>query len=115
MNKDRPELQRRFMQRVFDRADFLVFPTTPTTAPAIEAQRKVVVRGKEVTDLLLARNTIPASCAGLPGISLPAGLSRSGLPFGIEVDGAPGQDRQLLAFARRVESVFGPVAPPPGF
>ncbi|WP_247515215.1 amidase family protein [Bradyrhizobium sp. 157] len=115
MNKDRPELQRRFMQRVFDRADFLVFPTTPTTAPAIEAQRKFVVRGKEVTDLLLARNTIPASCAGLPGISLPAGLSRSGLPFGIEVDGAPGQDRQLLAFARRVESVFGPVAPPPGF
>ncbi|WP_309142495.1 amidase family protein [Bradyrhizobium sp. sGM-13] len=115
LNKDRPELQRRMMRLVFDRADFLIFPTTPCTAPAIETQRRFVVGGKEVSDLVLAKNTIPASCGGLPGISLPAGLSRSGLPFGIEIDSAPGRDSQLLAFARRVESVLGPVAPPPGF
>ena len=115
LNKDRPELQRRLMQLVFDRADFLIFPTTPCTAPAIETQRRFVVGGKEVSDLVLAKNTIPASCGGLPGVSLPAGLSPSGLPFGIEIDSAPGRDSQLLAFARRVESVLGPVAPPPGF
>lgn len=113
LNKDRPELQRRFARLVFSRADFIVFPTTPCTAPSISQQRKFMVGGREVTDLALGKNTIPASCAGLPGISVPSGLSRAGLPFGIEIDAAIGRDRQLLAFARRVEMVLGTM-PAPG-
>jgi mandelamide amidase len=115
LNKDRPELQRRFTQLAFHRADFLVFPTTPCAAPDIANQRRFKVAGKAVTDLVLARHTIPASCAGLPGISLPMGLSRSGLPLGIEIDAAAGRDSGLLTFARRVESLLGPVAAPAGF
>lgn len=115
LNKDRPELQRRFTQLAFHRADFLIFPTTPCTAPGIASQRQFEVAGKAVSDLILAKHTISASCAGLPGISLPTGLSRSGLPFGIEIDAAAGMDGRLLAFARRVESILGPVAAPAGF
>lgn len=115
LNKDRPELQRRFTQLAFHRADFLVFPTTPCVAPDIANQRQFEVAGKAVTDLILARHTIPASCAGLPGISLPMGLSRSGLPLGIEIDAAAARDSGLLTFARRVESLLGPVAAPAGF
>jgi mandelamide amidase len=115
LNRDRPELQRRFMQLAFDRADFLIFPTTPCTAPAIANQNKFIVAGKEVSNLELSKNTIPASCAGLPGISLPTGLSQSGLPLGLEIDAAAGRDRHLLAFARRVESVLGTVAAPASF
>lgn len=115
LNQDRPELQRRFAQLAFHRADFLVFPTTPCTAPAIASQRRFELAGKTVSDLLLAKHTIAASSAGLAGISLPSGLSRSGLPMGIELDAAAGRDRDLLAFARRVESVLGPVAAPAAF
>ena len=113
LNRARPEIRRRLMQRVFDRADALVFPTTPTVAPAIDAQRKFMVGGKEVTDLSLADNTLSASLAGLPGVSLPGGLSAQGLPFAIEIDGAPGNDLKLLELARRVELVLGPIVPPP--
>jgi Asp-tRNA(Asn)/Glu-tRNA(Gln) amidotransferase A subunit family amidase len=107
LKQDRPELQRRFRQSVFARADFLIFPTTQCTAPTIAAQRKFVVAGEERSYLVLAKNTIPASAAGLPGISLPMGLSRDNLPVGIEIDADAGHDRQLLALARSVESGIG--------
>jgi mandelamide amidase len=48
----------------------------------------------------------------LPGISIPVGLTGHGLPVGIEIDGAHGQDRELLDLARRVESVFDTVPAP---
>ncbi|MFZ6648858.1 amidase family protein [Undibacterium sp. TJN25] len=114
LKKDRPELQRRFAQMVFNRADCIIFPTTPCAAPAIANQRKFIVGSKEHPYLVLARNTIPGSCAGLPGISLPAGLSQQGLPVGIEIDAAPGQDRNLLALAQNIESVIGSIPVPSG-
>ena len=50
------------------------------------------------------RNTDPGSIAGIPGISVPAGLSRVGLPVGIELDGPAGSDRHLLGVARALEA-----------
>jgi Asp-tRNA(Asn)/Glu-tRNA(Gln) amidotransferase A subunit family amidase len=114
MKKDRPELQRRFKQNVFTRADFIIFPTTPCTAPTIANQRKFVVGDKERLYLVLAKNTIPGSSAGLPGVSLPIGLSQDKLPVGMEIDADAGQDRKLLALARRVESVIGSIPAPTG-
>jgi Asp-tRNA(Asn)/Glu-tRNA(Gln) amidotransferase A subunit family amidase len=114
MKKDRPELQRRFREIVFNRADVIVFPTTPCTAPEIANQRKFVVGDKERIYIVLAKNTIAGSCAGLPGISLPMGLSGNGLPVGLELDAGAGQDRNLLALARRVESLIGSLAAPAG-
>lgn len=107
---DRPEIQRRF-NAVFARsgAEALLLPTTPCPAPLIEQQTKFSIAGEEVSDRVLARHTVAASIAGLPGISLPMGRSRNGLPTGLEIDGARGQDRHLLELARRVEAVIGPV------
>ncbi|SCL27387.1 mandelamide amidase [Micromonospora rhizosphaerae] len=104
---DRPELQRR-LGNVFGAGGFdaLAFPTTAALAPLIEDQWSFTVAGERVDHLFLAKNTIPASGAGLPGISLPIGLARSGLPLGIELDGARGDDRKLLDVARRVENVL---------
>ena len=62
--------------------------------------------GHEVDDLFLARNTVPSERAGLPGITLPLGVSAGGLPFGIELDGEHGSDRRLLGIARRVEGIL---------
>jgi Asp-tRNA(Asn)/Glu-tRNA(Gln) amidotransferase A subunit family amidase len=43
---------------------------------------------------------------GLPGISLPADLSRAGLPIGLELDAPLGSDRELLNLARGIEDIL---------
>ncbi len=108
----RPEVQRRFVREVFSRADAIVFPTTLCAAPTIAEQWQFSVAGRTVNDVVLSRNTYPASFAGLPGISIPMGLTKNGLPLGLELDGSSGNDRALLALARRVEQVIGFLPPP---
>ena len=58
------------------------------------------------------RNTDPGSNAGIPGLSLPAGLTAAGLPVGIEIDGPVGSDARLLAIGLAFEQVLGPVPAP---
>ena len=47
--------------------------------------------------------TVPFSLAGLPAISLPAGLSARGMPLGLQLVGRLGRDWDLLAMARALE------------
>jgi len=109
----RPRLQQRYRD-VFSRdgIDALIFPTTPAPAPAIADQWEFTVEGESVPHLHLSTNTIPASGAGIPGITLPVGLTASGLPIGIELDGPHGRDRELLALARHVEGLLDPLPSP---
>ena len=58
------------------------------------------------------RNTDPGSNAGIPGLSLPAGLTKSNLPVGLELDGPVGSDQRLLALGLAIETALG-VLPPP--
>jgi Asp-tRNA(Asn)/Glu-tRNA(Gln) amidotransferase A subunit family amidase len=67
---------------------------------------------KSSTLAISIRNTDPGSNAGIPGISLPAGLSNDGMPIGVELDGPSGSDRRLLAIAEAVERIL-PVTPAP--
>jgi mandelamide amidase len=108
----RPEVRRRFDSQVFSRADAIVFPTTLCAAPTIAEQWQYTVAGRTVNDVFLSRNTYPASFAGLPGISIPMGLTENGLPLGFELDASSGSDKALLTLARRVEQVIGFVRPP---
>jgi Asp-tRNA(Asn)/Glu-tRNA(Gln) amidotransferase A subunit family amidase len=108
----RPELRWRLDELAFEVADALVFPTTACAAPRIAEQWSYSVAGQPVTDTYLARNTHLANTAGLPGISLPMGLTAEGLPVGIELDGRAYDDVRLLDIARRVELVLGHVPPP---
>jgi mandelamide amidase len=104
----RPEIQRRLDKAFIGLgANAILQPTTPCTAPLIEQQANFSVGGREVSHLALANHTLSASSVGLPGISLPAGLSRSGLPIGLELDAPLGGDRALLGLARRIEGVLG--------
>jgi indoleacetamide hydrolase len=113
LNAERRELRRRLESIAFERADALVFPTTPCPAPRIEDQWKFQIGGKDVTDTFLCRNTHPSSSAGVAGITLPMALNSEGLPLGLELD-APA-DRDLLALARRIEHVIGHLPGPAGF
>ncbi|WP_103380861.1 amidase family protein [Pseudonocardia dioxanivorans] len=113
LGADRPALQQRFAQ-VFERdgIDALILPTTPAPAPRIADQWEFTVAGEKVEHLILAKNTVPASGAGLPGISLPAGLTEAGLPIGVELDAPRYHDRELLALALQIERVLPPMPPP---
>ncbi|RLU19198.1 hypothetical protein DMN91_007755 [Ooceraea biroi] len=49
---------------------------------------------------------------GLPAVNVPMGLSRKGLPLGLQVVAAPYQDRLCLAVAKELEAAFGGWVPP---
>lgn len=108
LDVSRPEIQRR-LNKAFGSHGALVIlqPTTPCTAPLIEEQATVHIAGQEVSYLALANHTVSASSVGLPGISLPVGSSRAGLPIGFELDAPLGRDRELLNLARGIEGILG--------
>jgi Asp-tRNA(Asn)/Glu-tRNA(Gln) amidotransferase A subunit family amidase len=74
----------------------------------------VSIDGGEPVDTFGAfiRNTDPGSNAGIPGLSIPAGLTAAGLPVGIEIDGPLGSDLRLLGIGLSIEALLGPVPPP---
>jgi Asp-tRNA(Asn)/Glu-tRNA(Gln) amidotransferase A subunit family amidase len=82
----------------------MVFPTTLVAAPRIGEETTLEV-GSRLTpfETAVARNIAPGSTAGLPGLVLPVGLTRAGLPVSIEFDAPSGADRALLALGLGVE------------
>ncbi|MDE1167425.1 MAG: amidase family protein [Pseudomonas sp.] len=87
----------------------LVFPTAPDVA---------MLSSPDATSFeafaRMIRNTDPGSNAGLPGISLPIGLAgQPGLPVGLEIDGLPHSDGQLLAIAQTLQDILGRQATSP--
>ena len=112
----RPQLQAAYRDH-FRRheIDAVVFPTTPLPAAPIGDDETVLLNGERVpTFFTFIRNSSPGSVAGIPGISLPAALTATGLPLGIELDAAEGADARLLAIALAVERVL-PKLPAPKF
>jgi indoleacetamide hydrolase len=81
---------------------------------ALNGSSQVSINGGEPMDEMVAflRNTDPASVAGIPGLSLPAGMKQEGLPVGIELDGPTGSDRRLLAIGVAFEQVLGSMPAP---
>jgi indoleacetamide hydrolase len=98
--------------------DAVVFPTTPLPARPINTaggtgMDTVELNGNQVpTFLTYIRNTDPGSNAGIPGLSLPVGLTKSGLPVGLELDGPLGSDQRLLALGMAIEAELGPLPAP---
>jgi aspartyl-tRNA(Asn)/glutamyl-tRNA(Gln) amidotransferase subunit A len=56
--------------------------------------------------------TVPASLAGLPGISVPAGLSGEGLPLGLQLLGKPFDEETVLKVAGVLEEAAAFTATP---
>ena len=106
IDSGRPRLQQAFAACFAENAlDALIFPTTVRTAALIGEDETVELAGETVPAFpTFIRNTDPGSIAGIPGISIPAGLSADGLPVGIALDGPAGSDRRLLAVARALET-----------
>jgi Asp-tRNA(Asn)/Glu-tRNA(Gln) amidotransferase A subunit family amidase len=75
----------------------IAFPTAPCAPPPVNQNRNVTVNRRQEPIWFMLRNLVPATMLGAPALSIPAGKTASGLPFGLEFDGMPGADRQLLS------------------
>jgi mandelamide amidase len=60
----------------------------------------------------MIRNTDPGSNAGLPGLSLFAGMTPGGLPVGLEIDGPVDSDVKLLGLGLAIEALLGDAPAP---
>jgi Asp-tRNA(Asn)/Glu-tRNA(Gln) amidotransferase A subunit family amidase len=80
--------------------------SSPDQSVSIPADALIIVAARNK----LAKNAFPSSCAALPGITTPMGLSAQGLPMGPEMDGKTGEDTKLLRLAR----VIGVIPTPSG-
>lgn len=115
ITKGRPALQRAYAGYFEERQlDALVVPTTPLPARPIGEDDTVDLNGERVsTFMTYIRNTDPPSNAGLPCLSVPAGLTASGLPVGIEFVGPAGGDAAVLHIGGLFEAVVGMLPAPP--
>ena len=85
---------------IFKDVDYLVGPVTPTIA------FKIGQNTQDPLNMYLADvMTAAANLAGIPAISIPAGMSQ-GLPVGIQLMAPQRKDRQLLALAKAAEKVM---------
>jgi aspartyl-tRNA(Asn)/glutamyl-tRNA(Gln) amidotransferase subunit A len=86
----------------YAQVDALLTPTAPTGAFA---------QGEKMDDpIAMYLNdvfTVPASMAGVPGMSVPAGLDGQGLPLGLQVIGRPFDEETVFAVAQVLEDAAG--------
>ena len=97
--------------------DAMLFPTSILPAVPIDlvnGSGTVSINGGPPVDEFgtFIRNTDPGSNAGIPGLSVPAGLTASGLPVGLEIDGPVGSDSTLLSIGLAIEALLGRVPAP---
>ena len=85
-------------QRCFARCDLIAGPVAPTVAWKLGEQGDDPVKAY-LADIF----TLPASLAGLPGMSVPAGFGEHGLPVGLQLIGNYFQEGQLLHAAHALQ------------
>ena len=83
---------------IFKQVDYLVTPTTPTTAFKLGSTQDLLTM--YLNDVF----TVPASLAGIPGISLPIKLDKNKLPVGIQILGKDFDEQGLLNVAKVIET-----------
>ena len=82
---------------VFEKVDFILTPATPTTAfPLGQKQDPLTMYLNDIF-------TVPASLAGLPAISIPVGLDKSGLPIGMQLIAKPFDEAGLISTSQVLE------------
>jgi aspartyl-tRNA(Asn)/glutamyl-tRNA(Gln) amidotransferase subunit A len=93
---------RRLIKEDFDRAfaecDVVMGPTSPTAAFKV-GEKTADPLAMYLSDIY----TISCNLAGLPGISVPCGFTKTGLPIGLQILAAPFEEEKLLRIARMHE------------
>ena len=100
-------LIKRDFERAYEQVDAILTPATPNAAFGV---------GEKMDDpLAMYLNdvfTVPANMAGLPGMSVPAGLDAQGLPLGLQVLGRAFDEETVFRVGHALEQAAGFTARP---
>ena len=100
-------LIKRDFDKAFEMVDVMLTPTTPSPAFALGEKS-----GDPIEMYLNDIFTVTVNMAGLPGISVPAGLSSEGTPLGLHLIGRAFDEETLLRAAFALEQAAGPMPAP---
>ena len=119
LDNERAHLRKRWAE-FFDEYDLLLCPVGASAAQPHDHQgeryeRTITVNNEQVlsTDQMFWAGL--CNVVYLPATAAPAGLTRSGLPVGIQIIGPYLGDHTCIEFARLIEQNFGGFVPPPGY
>jgi aspartyl-tRNA(Asn)/glutamyl-tRNA(Gln) amidotransferase subunit A len=101
--KIRTLIRRDFEQAFAAGVDAILTPATPSAAFGIGEKTSADPVEMYLNDVF----TVTVNMAGLPGIAVPAGLSREGLPLGLQLIGRPFDEETLFSAAQIVEDAAG--------
>lgn len=101
-------IKRDFDQVFADGVDAILTPATPSAAFGLGEMANADPVQMYLNDVF----TVTVNLAGLPGISVPAGLDAQGLPLGLQLIGRPWEEGDLLKTAHVLETAAGFVSKP---
>jgi len=90
-----------------DGIDAILTPATPSAAFALGEKASSDPVEMYLNDVF----TVPVNLAGLPGLSVPGGLSTEGLPLGLQLIGRPFDEETLFSLAQVIEDAAGRFSP----
>ncbi|MCM1048659.1 MAG: Asp-tRNA(Asn)/Glu-tRNA(Gln) amidotransferase subunit GatA [Clostridiales bacterium] len=95
-------LIKKAFDEAFEKFDIILGPAAPTTAPKLDSSLADPIK-MYLGDIY----TIAVNLAGLPGICLPCGMDKNGLPIGLQLIGDCFQEKKLIRTAFSYEKVRG--------
>ncbi|MCM1162296.1 MAG: Asp-tRNA(Asn)/Glu-tRNA(Gln) amidotransferase subunit GatA [Roseburia sp.] len=95
-------LIKKAFDEAFEKYDVILGPVAPTTAPKLGSSLADPIK-MYLGDIY----TISVNLAGLPGISVPCGMDKSGLPIGLQLIGNSFQEKKLIQTAYAYEQARG--------
>jgi aspartyl-tRNA(Asn)/glutamyl-tRNA(Gln) amidotransferase subunit A len=88
---------RDYTREIFSRYDFIILPTSPTTAFPVGQFEQETVK-LYLADIF----TVQANLTGVPAVSVPCGADSKGLPIGLQIMADSFKESELLAFAKNI-------------
>jgi aspartyl-tRNA(Asn)/glutamyl-tRNA(Gln) amidotransferase subunit A len=105
--KMRTLIKRDFERCFADGIDAILTPTTPSSAFGVGEKGRDDPTEMWLQDVF----TITVNMAGLPGLSVPAGLGAQGIPLGLQLIGRPFAEETLIALGSAIEVATGQLVP----
>jgi amidase len=95
-----------------ERYPILIGPAFCTTAFPLDAT-EVEIDGKRYSRIAAGWPAAWVNCAGIPGLVVPVGRDRDGLPIGVQINGCAFGEETVLAVAKALEQALGGYQRPP--
>lgn len=94
---------RREWAKVFDGIDALLTPTSPIATPKFGTQTASLPTGEKPLVRAFLDLTLPFNLSGHPALAIPCGVTKSGLPIGMQLVGKPWSEGTLLRIAHQYQ------------